>query len=274
MMSSPGYRGPAEISYLFIDGAYLAERLKSFGELWFDEPAEIHFQTLGQGFTKVFYYDSLPVRDEKEDEATFQLKLTAKEALFDQLRSISGWHVSEGLTKRRRKQSTQKEVDILIAVDMLTHTYRKNMHRLTFIAGDQDFRPLIDAVVRDGMYVTLWYASNSIAKDLKDTADSTKELDLYTLHGFLTQEFRERHPLPLRVGRNERVTGQMIERGYVDDFNSACIFKSLEDDTLTIMETTPIQNNYYSMSLMGNLPFLKRVHKHLYGPCEWSDINQ
>lgn len=107
--------------------------------------------------------------------------------------------MSEGIAKHRKKTGmAQKEVDILIAVDMLTHTHRKNMHRLTFISGDQDFAPLVEAVVRDGMYVELLYPEGHTAKDLKDFADHARPMDVDFMHSISAEEFRSRHKLPVR----------------------------------------------------------------------------
>lgn len=151
MLSGPGYSGPAAVTYLFIDAGYLNRRLESFGKEWFGVTAVANYSAIGAGFTKTFYYDCLPFKTDSESEIDFKRRTEIKEAHFDKLRSYPGWHVSEGLAKWRKKgRSTQKEVDILITVDMLTHTHRKNMHRLAFIAGDQDFRPLLEAIVRDG----------------------------------------------------------------------------------------------------------------------------
>ncbi len=90
----------------------------------------------------------------------------------------------------------QKQVDVQIAVDMLTHSYRGNMHRAAFVAGDLDFKPLVEAVVRDGMFIEIWFEKSSASTDLLDAADGRRALDLYGLHGYLAKGFKEDHPLP------------------------------------------------------------------------------
>ena len=37
----------------------------------------------------------------------------------------------------------------MIAVDMLTHPFDRNMERATLLAGDLDFKPLLDALVNN-----------------------------------------------------------------------------------------------------------------------------
>ncbi|MBD2254416.1 NYN domain-containing protein [Nostoc parmelioides] len=49
-----------------------------------------------------------------------------------------------------KAKKEQKEIDIMIAVDMLTHSFQKNMDEATLLAGDLDFKPLIDALVLNG----------------------------------------------------------------------------------------------------------------------------
>jgi len=115
-------------SYLFVDGNYLQQRLDEFCTKWFGAKARLDYTQLGREFTKVFYYDALPVKAQNETEDAFEARLKEKHDFFNYLRSLDGWHVHEGISKRSRgERARQKEVDILIAVDMLTHTHRKNM---------------------------------------------------------------------------------------------------------------------------------------------------
>ena len=161
-----GYAGPKEVRYMFIDGEQLRRTAEEVGNDWFGKAVDIDYRSLQGDCQKVFYYDCLPAKQVGGDEPLHQAKLEAKVAFFNRLRSLPGWHVSEGLAKHRKKaRQEQKEVDILIAVDMLTHTHRKNMHRLTFVSGDQDFAPLLEAVVRDGMYVELLYPDGHTSQD-------------------------------------------------------------------------------------------------------------
>ncbi|WP_211474920.1 NYN domain-containing protein [Collimonas humicola] len=267
------YRGPTEVGYLFIDAAYLNQRLESFGQKWFGVTADANYPAIGAGFTKTFYYDCLPSKTDSETEAEFEKRKHIKEIHFDKLRSLPGWHVSEGLAKwRKKKGSSQKEVDILITVDMLTHTYRKNMHRLAFIAGDQDFRPLLEAVVRDGMYVELWYESTSISTELKHTADATKELDFFTFYQYLDPVFQANNPIPTRSNLFEAhpSDGILLEKGISNGEQVAQLFKSSSSDLLTIVQTKTNGNAHHlHMSLKGKIDFLKKVYSAHYDACEW-----
>jgi uncharacterized LabA/DUF88 family protein len=44
------------------------------------------------------------------------------------------------------KKRQQKEVDVLLAVDMLTRSFYKNMTKAVLLAGDRDFKPVVEVV--------------------------------------------------------------------------------------------------------------------------------
>lgn len=194
-----GYAGPKEVQYLFIDGEQLRRTVEEVGNDWFKKPIDIDYRKLQGTCQKVFFYDCLPARTQADTDEAYKQKRDAKEALFNELRAIAGWHVSQGLAKhRKRVGQEQKEVDILIAVDMLTHTYRRNMHRLTFLSGDQDFAPLLEAVVREGMYVELLYPERHTSTDLMHFADAATPLDVDRLYAAATEDFQRSHGKPTR----------------------------------------------------------------------------
>ena len=276
MYSNPG---PQAVSYLFVDGAYLTTFARNAGDLWYGEAAQIDYAVLGAGFRKVFYYDCLPARTDKESVEEFARKTSEKEDFFNSLRSINGWHVSEGLAKWKKKSgSRQKEIDISIAVDMLTHTYRKNMDQLTFVAGDQDFRPLLEAVVREGMYVTLKYGATSISRDLMHAADAKTELGIYELHGLCTANFKKRHPLPSLVARagNGVLEQEIIEVAYRETIEVAWLSRSRFQNVGYVLTTAylfpdaaPQMLDYESHSI----DLLKKTFGFCHGAVEWKSVS-
>lgn len=156
-ISSGPYTGPKEISYLFIDGGYLSTIVWDISRKYFNgETLEISFNVLSAGFTKTFYYDCPTPRKSGETSEEYQKRLTRQQLFFNNIRDQRGYHVFEGVVTGKPGKIRQKQVDVKIAVDMLIHTIRGNMHKATIITGDQDFKPLIDALVQEGMYVTLW----------------------------------------------------------------------------------------------------------------------
>lgn len=173
------YSGPQEISYLFVDGGYLRKLAEKFGSEFFGgEVLPINYAALGGRFTKSFYYDCLPAPRTGESLEAHETRVSPQRAQLSAIRSLRGWHVVEGVMAGTGSRARQKQVDIHIAVDLLTHSYRRNMHRAAFIAGDQDFKPVVEAVVRDGMFIQIWYERSSASVDLLDAADDRRELDI------------------------------------------------------------------------------------------------
>lgn len=268
-----GPNAAVEIQYMFIDGAYLSAIAKDVGEQWFGAPIDLDYAKLATGCTKTFYYDCLPPKADTEDETAYEARRSAKEALFNKLRAYKGWHVSEGLAKWRRKRgSQQKEVDILIAVDMLTHTHRRNMSRLIFLAGDQDFRPLVEAVVREGMYVTLWYERASTSQDLLHEADDIYRLGIYELHAYATDAFQAAHPVPSRSYNNLAypMDSALVEVG--NDAAGASVVRLYSSEGTWVAAGTSFEppNQLYLHLRHADKDFLKRVWEDVKGPCTWA----
>ncbi len=73
----------------------------------------------------------------------------------------------------------------MIAVDMLTHSFRRNMHEATLLTGDLDFKPLVDALVQEGTFVTLWYPPGETSKELIAAADRSERFSIRSVYDAL-----------------------------------------------------------------------------------------
>lgn len=218
----PPYRGIEEVSYMFIDGNYFYHVLKDVivGFLGSETMLKLNLPQLTYNFTKVFYYDTIPAKKKSQTEEEFNKLKLEKELFFDELRHLDGYHVYEGITRIRRKRQMQKGVDTMISIDMLRHTFRKNMHKAALIAGDLDFLPLLDALVMEGMFTTLWYSSNSISTDLLNSTDSVKRIKIAQVHQLLSKEDKLRFPIPkmLTTKINIDEKDELIKSGSINNF--------------------------------------------------------
>lgn len=79
---------------------------------------------------------------------------------------------------------------------MLTHGFNRNMERAVLIAGDLDFRPIVEALIRAGIFVEIWYERTSSAKELPLAADYGWELPWNQLYTWSTDAFRAEHRVP------------------------------------------------------------------------------
>jgi hypothetical protein len=70
------------------------------------------------------------------------------------------------------------------------------MHRATLLAGDDDFKPLVDALIQDGMFVTLWYPPEETSRELMLAADARRLLTLEEIKSFLAAPSKEQFQLP------------------------------------------------------------------------------
>ena len=199
MYSLHQYNGPKEVHYLFVDGGCLRAEIDQLTAKYCpSHPIELDYSRLAAPYSKVFYYGAVPVREAGEAEDTYSERTRAQRELLDRLGNLDRFHVYEGDARKRRSKGgmEQKKVDVLIAVDMLTHTFRRNMHRATLLTGDVDFKPLIDALVREGMFVNLWYPPKSTSRELTDAADGRVRLDVRSLSELTTQRFRQLSQIP------------------------------------------------------------------------------
>jgi uncharacterized LabA/DUF88 family protein len=183
-----------------VDGGSLRGKLQNVSDKFFGgEKFEIDFGKLAQGFTKTFYYDAVPVRKEGEAEDAYQTRIASTLAVFDAAASVNGVHVYEGDARQRRRQGlVQKKVDVKLAVDMLSHAVRGNMHQATLLTGDVDFQPLVEALVEAGLFVTLWYPIDETSREIMRAADARRPLNMIALRGLLTpsSQFNFRIPIP------------------------------------------------------------------------------
>lgn len=186
VMSSLLFGNQMSAKYIFIDGGFLRQaRIDAFQRLFgkgIDGQLDCSRLKDAIGGQKAFYYDCAGG------------ELAQKE--LERIHESEGFHVFSGTLIETPKRRGQKEVDVALAVDMLMHAHAKNMDQAALITGDLDFRPVVDALVRLGVYVTLWTVRPHSAENLRYAADHVKEMDDLTLYEWATQSFRELHPVP------------------------------------------------------------------------------
>jgi uncharacterized LabA/DUF88 family protein len=73
--------------------------------------------------------------------------------------------------KNKDKERGSKQVDISLAVEMLSHAHRDNYDFAVLVAGDEDYVPLVEAVKWEGKRVALWFVESGISPILKAKVD-------------------------------------------------------------------------------------------------------
>jgi uncharacterized LabA/DUF88 family protein len=182
-----------ETTYLFIDGQYLQTVYRDLFFPLFGQSYKINYEFMlkNLGAKRAFYYDCLDEdRKTGESDEDLRTRVQAQKDLFNRIRKVPGMHVQPGWLKPANKdrQRTQKEVDVQLAVDMLTHSFYKNMTKAILLSGDRDFRPVVESVVRLGTYVTLACNARTASKELADEADEIVEIGLDRLCSWIELE--------------------------------------------------------------------------------------
>lgn len=79
--------------------------------------------------------------------------------------------------KKVSKYRKTKGVDIRICVDVLSHVYQHDIEAVLLLAGDGDYEPLIDEVLRHGVQVFLSAFSEGLNLRLRNKVDQFLDLD-------------------------------------------------------------------------------------------------
>ncbi|MFI5386430.1 MAG: NYN domain-containing protein, partial [Fimbriimonadales bacterium] len=227
---------------------------------------------------KVFFYDALgdePVKHPAktvtaEQQADFNRKVERyhfRKELHEVLRHMDGFHVRLGQVRERdrnRRGVEQKEVDILLAVEALTHASRRNMDYAVLIAGDVDFRPLVDALVQLGIFVTIY--SHGKGRDLALSGDSHRWIDYFTLMEWSDATWQRKNPAD-SISRHLPVTRMPIEFARTAKGELICIFKG--DDLKFFAQYEHDPNRYFCRDYDILKRFLEMHAAEDEVPIEW-----
>lgn len=260
-----------EDKYLFVDGGYWREMLKRFSERYFPgEMILLNYGAITSPFQKTFYYDCLPRRKEGDTEQSHEERTAEQEALFRLLKTLSGVHVFQGSVKGEGDKSRQKMIDTMMAVDLLTHSHRKNVAYMALIAGDLDFKPIVDALVQNGTYVTLLYDDRHASADLIDSADSRKRMTINYLYDRSTELFRSGHqiPVPYSVADTHLIDGcELVEKGKMNDGTALELYKKEAKFVVAFEPRAASAIRDYVMYSRKDV--LERYVEDHYGPFAW-----
>lgn len=170
---------------IFVDGENLAIRYKAMIEN--GAPRQSHVQNEPDvfvwteyanlkhharvGVVRRHYYTCVQGDEDKCEALTRRLKDVGIEAPF---------------VFKKEKGRKSKQVDISLATDMLTHAFRKNYDMAILVAGDEDYIPLVKAVMSEGRKVVLWFVEDGLSPKLIDAVDH-----YFDLGRFLFQDVKQ-----------------------------------------------------------------------------------
>jgi len=275
-------------TYVFIDGAYLRRQHTNALRDWFGCEPEIDFRSVIQGLDALcgppvpwlpveyvgsvndrpelrsFYYDCLP--EGRPDEIAFR-------TLLENIREVSGCHIRLGTLKGNKPR--QKEVDVLLVVDMMAHAARKNMDKAVLVAGDQDFRPAVEALVQLGVFVQLVGVDRTTSKELTWAASSYTKLTFDNLFEWTCSSQKSRQPKPRVYNYQPNLRDRkLIKNGRVNG-NHCSLFQSESGFDIYFERLDSSLNDYQGWSELDlqheDLDRLELFIQLSFGELTWDD---
>jgi len=160
---------------------------------------------------KSFYYDCL---DEEcgpsESEKDFKIRLEKQNEVLANIRKVHGCHIRLGTLKGTRKTKRQKEVDIMLAVDMMVHAAQKNMDKAVLFAGDQDFKPVVESLVQLGVFVQIIGDAKHTSRELTWAASAYQELTFHDFCFWTSEDWQSQYPLPESFNYQSTLTNMSL----------------------------------------------------------------
>jgi uncharacterized LabA/DUF88 family protein len=250
-------------NYAFIDGNYLRRAYEDTMRMMFADVSDrnIDFttvKTLLQA-SKVFYYDAV-------DKDALDAK--DRRDRLDAISSLEGFHVREGTITQRKDKKTQKQVDVQLAVEALTHAFHRNVWHISLVAGDLDFKPLVNALVNQGVHVHVFYEPRSAARALYRAADVAAPLRLGTFWKWSTHEYQEAHPCPRSVENSVEV-GEILLKTSLWDGREVKFWSVPSRGEFLIF--APAHGHRQSLVVRFNdQAKLEKYFDLMYGPVTWT----
>lgn len=154
---------------------------------------------------RVFVYDCIDdIRRDSETEADYETRVRTQETALRGIGLLDGVFVRLGSLRGNPGRTRQKEVDVLLAVDMLTHAHRKAAQSVVLLAGDLDFKPVVEAVVDLGVSLTVSFEQKSGSTDLALAADRRRILSAADLWQLSAQYLKPTEHPALPRGHNHK----------------------------------------------------------------------
>jgi uncharacterized LabA/DUF88 family protein len=262
-------------TYVFIDGEYLRRVHRETMQEFFHEDGVLQLSTLMRqaSASRAYFYDSIDDAPRPgESEEARSKRLAPLTQFFDYVQSLSGFHVRLGtVTGQGKRKRRQKEVDILLAVDMLTHGFNGNMEQAVLLAGDLDFRPIVETLVRQGVFIQVWYHRSSVARDLPGAADFGHQLRFRQMYEWNTQSFQDSHHLPSEHVQAGTCPGKLVKAGAIAN-SKIELYEIQRQPPYGTMFSLWIEVDRYSAILASDedLELLERYVAYQHGPIRWS----
>jgi len=127
---------------------------------------------------RTYYYTcKLPENDDYDCDHNFKQK-----QFFYSLQKINQFECKFGTLERRYQDDgtycfVQKQVDVLLAIDIVTLSLKHLITKANIISGDADLIPAVKFAKSEGVVVELFYTAGTASNELLQTVDIATEID-------------------------------------------------------------------------------------------------
>jgi len=142
---------------VFIDGAYFDNVLLNFGRMKVDY--EKFSDSLCQGYERLrtYYYHCLPYQSSPPTAQESQ-KYASMRMFLSTLERLSRFEVRLGkIAKYGQDPPRQKQVDALLAIDLVRLTAKQQISKAILVVGDGDHVPAVKSAKEEGAIVDLCF---------------------------------------------------------------------------------------------------------------------
>jgi uncharacterized LabA/DUF88 family protein len=217
-------RAEREQKYAFIDSRHVLTNYNRNVAKWFPEKPELDFaRMIGPlGASRSFYYDCIDnLHREGETDADYEIRLKSQYAELNRVRNARGCHIRLGVLKggKNKTEKRQKEIDVLIAVDMLTHAAQKNMRTAILVTGDQDLKPAVESLVQLGVFVELHGDAKGTSRELTWAASAYNKLTFDEYFNWSTERLVRKYPIPTKTSGFVPVPEAVLATATAGEYN-------------------------------------------------------
>ena len=167
---------------IFIDGSNLYHSLKNiFGRTDLDINKFCHRILGRRKLTRIYYYNArVGIKEEPE-------RYKHQQAFFASVNAIPYSELRLGRLVYTNWPSVppyEKGIDVQLATDMITHSFRNNYDVAVLVAGDNDFVGALQAIKDNGEHVEVsLFGKRGSSQQLRKVADKVITINAYFLKG-------------------------------------------------------------------------------------------
>jgi uncharacterized LabA/DUF88 family protein len=257
--------------YLFIDGGHLRTNYRQTMSPWFGGDGRIDFNRVKDTFKaeKCFYYDCRDdLKRDGESDDGYAARVAEQDSYFNAIQEIPGCHVRLGNLAGQGKKKRQKEVDILLAVDILNHAVRDNLLRATLLTGDRDFKPVVDSLVQMGVFISVAGDQTHMSKELAWAADSFTPLTFSHYFDWTDRKLQQKYALGVR---QINMPPAHVQTTRVGTWRGTPVTLSMAPGGHVFYIDVPKYQDADHLAFEGNDPDRMTLYFELqYGKVEWS----